>query len=108
MSAYLYGAVTHACLNRIRNQRNRARLAAEHIDPPAADPGTAPEVALLARSTLASMPEPLAQVAIYYYLDELTQREIAEVLGCSHRHVGELLQRLTRWAERQEIRACRR
>lgn len=108
MNAYVYSAVTHACLNRIRDRRNRTRLATERTDAEAFDPGTSVEAALLARDALAEMPDQLAQIAIYYYLDELTHREIAELLGCSHRHVGNMLQRLTRWAEQREPRAWRR
>lgn len=109
MSAYVYGAVTHACLNRLRNLRTRQRLTREHelMADLRVDPGTAAETSFVARATLAMLPEPLAQVAVYYYVDELSHREIAEVLGCSHRHVGNLLARLKSWAETQEQRACR-
>jgi RNA polymerase sigma factor (sigma-70 family) len=108
MNAYLYGAVTHACLKRLRTRRTRARIDTERPLALDSHPGTQAESALIARATLASMPEELAQVAVYYYLDELSHREIADVLGCSHRHVGNLLQRLTRWAEREELRTCQR
>lgn len=108
MNAYLYGAVTHACLRRIRDRRTRARIDSERHPMVEPNPGTHAESSLIARATLASMPDQLAQVAVYYYLDELNHREIAEVLGCSHRHVGNLLQRLTRWAEREELRTCQR
>jgi len=107
MSAFLYSAVTHACLNLMRDQRNRYRLLVEHGETATqADPGKNPEWVLTARAVLEDMPEPLAQVAVYYYLDELSQHEIAEILGCSRRHVGDLLERLARWAERQERRSC--
>lgn len=103
MSAYVYGAITHACLNRLRNQRTRSRLLRDHAATSLArDPGTSAEAKLIARTTLAELPEPLAQVAIYYYLDELSHREIALLMGCSHRHVGNLLARLKRWAEKLE------
>lgn len=107
MTAFMYRAVTHACLNLMRDQRNRYRLMLEHgRDAPSDDPGLHPEWALTARAVLEDMPEPLAQVAVYYHLDELSQQEIAEILGCSRRHVGDLLERLARWAERQERRSC--
>jgi RNA polymerase sigma-70 factor (ECF subfamily) len=48
------------------------------------------------------LPEPLGHVAVYYYLDELTHEEIAELLGCSRRHVGNLLVRLSAWARADE------
>jgi len=107
ISAYLYGAVTHACLNRIRNQRNRQRLRDEHATVQAAHhDGREPEWALTARAVLAQLPDDLACAAVYYYVDELSHREIAEVMGCSRRHIGNLLARLARWTEGQEKRLC--
>ena len=108
MSTFLYSAVTHACLNRIRNHANRRRLLREHFaDAPPIAPGTQPERLAALRWALSRLPEPLAQVAVYYYMDELTHDDIARVLGCSRRHVGHLLERLTRWhAEQQEPVPC--
>lgn len=108
LTTFLYSAVTHACLNRLRNHGTRARLLREHA--PSARPSARPaapadDVAAL-RAVLAALPEPLAQVAVYYYLDELTHADIARVLDCSRRHVGDLLQRLSAWAEAQESRPC--
>lgn len=106
-STYLYSAVTNECLNRLRNQRTRARLIAErHHLASANDPGTSAESALAVRDLLAQLPETLAVVAVFYYLDELSQREIAELLSCSHRHVGQLLARLEAWLQHQEKAAC--
>jgi RNA polymerase sigma-70 factor (ECF subfamily) len=108
IGAYLYGAVTHACLNRIRNLRNRRRLQEEHaqsVQGPHSD-GSGPEWALTARAVLAQLPDDLACAAVYYYVDELSHREIAEVMGCSRRHIGNLLERLARWTEGQEKRLC--
>jgi RNA polymerase sigma factor (sigma-70 family) len=107
VSTYLYSAVTHECLNRIRNRRTRARLSEErrHLSS-ANDPGTSAEAAVAARDLLAQLPEKLAAVAVYYYLDELSQREIASVLGCSHSHVGQLLAELASRLKDQENAAC--
>ena len=106
--AYLYAAVTHACLNRIRNQRNRQRLreAHAHIVQASEVAGTGTEWSLTARTVLAQLPDDLACVAVYYHLDELSQREIAEIMGCSRRHVGNLLVRLARWAQAREKSLC--
>jgi RNA polymerase sigma-70 factor (ECF subfamily) len=106
--AYLYGAVTHACLNRIRNQRNRQRLreAHTHVIQASEVAGTVSEWSLTARTVLAQLPDDLACVAVYYHLDELSHREIAEIMGCSRRHVGNLLVRLARWAEVREKSLC--
>ena len=108
LTTFLYSAVTHACLNRLRNQGTRARLLREHEVElrSGAPPVPQPDDAVLLRSALAAMPEPLAQVAVYYYLDELSHADIARVLDCSRRHVGDLLQRLSLWAQAQEPRPC--
>jgi RNA polymerase sigma factor (sigma-70 family) len=108
MSAYLYAAVTHACLNLIRNRRTRERLTEQHERAlPTHDAGLGPELSTSARFVLAKLPEQLAEVAVYYYVDELSHGEIAEILGCSRRHVGDLVARLSRWAEEQELLQCR-
>ena len=107
VSTYLYSAVTHECLNRIRNRKTRARLL-EQRQPllRAHDPGTSAEAALAARDLLAQLPERLALIAVYHHLDELSQREIAALLGCSHSHVGHLLAQLEGWLKEKEKAAC--
>jgi RNA polymerase sigma factor (sigma-70 family) len=92
--AWLYGATTHASLNRLRNQRTRARLvAADNATRAAGAPPSAERDAIV-RDLLARVPEELAKVAAYYYADEMTQEEIAAALDCSRRHVGDLIERL--------------
>ena len=95
VTTWLYSATTHGCLNRLRNDKTRARLlAAENAGKTEAAAGTDAESALLLRQLLARVPANLADVAILHYVDEMTHDEIAEVLGCSRRHVGNLLERL--------------
>ena len=65
---------------------------------------SAEELAVL-HAELARLPEPLAQVAVYRYVDEMTHDEIARILGCSRRHVGDLLERLEARAHGEEA-AC--
>jgi RNA polymerase sigma factor (sigma-70 family) len=107
VSTYVYGAVTHACLNRMRNQRKRRDLAAQHLREARVDPGQAAESIAMLRDLFARLPEPLSEVAVYHYLDELSQREIASLLGCSHTHVGALIARLTLWISQHEVALCR-
>jgi RNA polymerase sigma factor (sigma-70 family) len=102
MTTWLYAATTHGCLNRLRNHRTRARLLSEQASaPPSCSPPRAESVAIL-RDLFARIPAELAQAAVYYYADEMTHDEIATVLGCSRRHVGDLLERLRVHVERQE------
>jgi RNA polymerase sigma factor (sigma-70 family) len=109
MSTFLYTAVTHACLNRIRNHRNRSRLARERFaaehERQAVAGGDAERLAAL-RAALERMPEPLAQVAVHHYFDDLSHDDIARILGCSRRHVGNLLERLDQWVRSQEAVTC--
>jgi RNA polymerase sigma-70 factor (ECF subfamily) len=80
----------------LRNQRNRARLLALHGNAArGSHSGPRAERLLLLRALLRQLPEELAAVAVYHYLDEMTYDEIAALLGCSRRHVGSLLARLS-------------
>lgn len=92
-TTWLYAATTHACLNRLRNKRTRARILGDKL---AGDPGvvSSPESSTILRDLLDRVPADLVQVAVYYYADEMTHAEIATVLGCSRRHVGDLIERL--------------
>ena len=101
IATYLYAAATHACLNRLRDGRNRTRLLAvrtaghSHATSPTAETTT------LATEILEQLSAEEAALAVYLYCDELTHEEIAELFGCSRRHVGDLALRLrTRIMER--------
>jgi RNA polymerase sigma-70 factor (ECF subfamily) len=97
LSAWFYTATTNHCLNVLRNRRNRLRLVKEHVAPmtPSSRPGVG-EARAQVREALSRLSAELAQAAVYYYLDEMTHEEIAEILGYSRRHIGNLLQQVER------------
>lgn len=97
---WLYSATTHSCLNRIRNRKTRLRLLEERATH---EPATTPDLEGMtaAREILARLPEEIAQAAVHYYFDQMTHAEIAEVMGCSRRHVGDLLVRFREQVERE-------
>lgn len=97
---YLYSATTHACLNRLRNKKTRAALLDQKVAPEG-EPTTDAlgETLAIVRDLLARLPEDLARAAVYYYVDEMTHHEIAEIMGCSRRHVGNLVERFHRAVE---------
>lgn len=103
LSTFLYAMTTNACLNVIRSKKRRARalgkeaLVADDLMPRP----VAPDRMVQVRRLLEKMPEALSQVAVYYFMDELTHEEISELLGCSRRHVGNLLIRLGEWCAAQ-------
>jgi RNA polymerase sigma-70 factor (ECF subfamily) len=110
VTTFLYSATTHACLNRLRNERNRARLQCEQVDRLEELHGEgmalSPEQRSMLRSTLSRMPEELASACVYYFVDGLSHDEIARLMGCSRRHVGNLLVRVPGWAASEENQAC--
>jgi RNA polymerase sigma-70 factor (ECF subfamily) len=95
VSTFLYAATTNLALRRIRDRANRARLVALFVEPQRKDDHSGPmgEHLAVLRDVLARVPHDLAAVATYVYLDELTHDEIAGLLGCSRRTVGNLLER---------------
>ncbi len=54
------------------------------------------ETRALALEILGGLSEDDAALAVYLYCDELTHDEVADLLGCSRRHVGDLANRLRR------------
>lgn len=94
ITTFLYSMTTHACLNRLRNQRRRTVLLEQA---PSLEPGptrAGADLSVAASQLLAALPDRLMHVAIHYYIDEMTHEEIAEILGVSRRHVGNLIQQV--------------
>lgn len=106
LSSFLFTVTTHACLNRIRNRKTRQRLLVTRAEEaPTPQPACAldPEALALLHDMLRRLPEPLASVALYYYVDDLSQEEIAVLVGCSRKHIGNLLERVADAARTLEV-----
>jgi RNA polymerase sigma-70 factor (ECF subfamily) len=94
ITAWLYRATTNLCLNRLRNTRTRDRLLARELEPAEQRaPAPCAVLGLTMRSLLAQLPEQVAHALVYHHVDDMGYDEIAEVMGCSRRHVGNLLRR---------------
>jgi RNA polymerase sigma-70 factor (ECF subfamily) len=104
LTTFLYSATTHACLSRIRQVKNRQRLLETHL--PAQHATAEPQALADLHDALRKMPEMLARVAVYTWFDELSHAEIAALVGCSRRHVANLLERIEAWAREQEELSC--
>jgi RNA polymerase sigma-70 factor (ECF subfamily) len=85
---WLCTTTTNRCLNVLRRKRRWRDLLRARPLPPAA-PAPLPVAALLE-----GIPARLQEIAIYYGLDEMTQDEIALVLGVSQKTVSNRIQEL--------------
>lgn len=92
MVGWLYRATTHFCLNQLRNLRTGARLLESRA--PAGDvPAVNVEAMAEVRRVLALLAADVAAAVVYHHLDGMTHAEVADLLGCSRRQVGYLLER---------------
>lgn len=90
---WLYRMTTNYCLNIIRDSSRRRELLEQHggIDVGASSSISAEERATLIK-VLDAVDDELQQIAIYYYVDQMNQDEIAEIIGVSRRTVGNRLE----------------
>ena len=90
---WLYQVTTNLCLNKIRDASRRRALLAENVaHGEQASPEAAPEDRTAVAAMLAALPEELREIAVYYYVDEMNQDEIADVMKVSRRTVGNRLE----------------
>ena len=103
-ATWLYRIATNVCLNRIRDARNRERLARENFE--------APEPAELVESwprdlvvrVLADFDDATRETVLYAEVEEMSHQEIAGVMGCSASLVRK---RIAKFKERAPKRAAR-
>ena len=89
--AWLSRITTNHCLNRLRDTSRRRELAFQA--PPFGEESRAHgEARVAVRDLLQRLPEVLGEIAVYYYVDQMNQDEIADLLGLSRRTVGNRLE----------------
>jgi RNA polymerase sigma-70 factor (ECF subfamily) len=88
--AWLYRVTTNLCLNRLRDQTRRSALLASALPAQCTAPPDA-EARAAVREILGQVPESMQDIAVYYFLDQLTYDEIARLLGISKRTVSNRL-----------------
>lgn len=93
LAGWFYAATTNACLNRLRDMRNRERLMDEKLTLPPATSHASPETVSDVRRVLAHLSETEAVATAAFHLGGMSHQQIAGLLLCSRRHVGDLLER---------------
>jgi RNA polymerase sigma factor (sigma-70 family) len=95
---YLYKAVTHRCLNLVRNRGNRARLLEREASAAAPVGRVRLDDEVVGLGLLAALADRLddghLQVLVCRFVDDMTQDEIASHLGVSRKTVGKRLERI--------------
>jgi RNA polymerase sigma-70 factor (ECF subfamily) len=87
--AWLYRVTTNLCLNRLRDAKRRTEILSDCSLEETRDRDA--DAQILLRRILEGVPEELQDIAIYYYVDDLSHDEIANILGVSRRTIGNRL-----------------
>jgi RNA polymerase sigma-70 factor (ECF subfamily) len=86
-TTWLYRMMTNHCLNLIRDRARHAELLSTKYPKPQASAEAPLESRLTMSQLLVQMPDELREVAVYYFVDQMNQDEIAELLGVTERTV---------------------
>jgi RNA polymerase sigma-70 factor (ECF subfamily) len=87
---WLYRITTNYCLNSIRDNVRRGELLRVKAVPSEEEPLSAEDRQTVLQ-LLSRLPADVGAVAIHYFIDEMKQEEVAEVLGVSRRFVRDRL-----------------
>jgi len=92
---YLYRAITNRCLGFMRDESNRARLLEAHDDALRGPVRTPCDEHVIGMDILvklaAAVDEQTLAIVFYRYFDDMTQEEVATMLGISRKTVGKKL-----------------
>ena len=89
-TAWLHCVTTNFCLNQLRDRKRQgALLTLKYAPGTEVAPTGETRVTLL--QILTRVPEELQDIAIYFFVDELTYEEIARLLGVSRRTISNRL-----------------
>ena len=92
---YLFRAITNRCLGFMRDESNRARLLEAHDDALRGPVRTTCDEHVIGMDMLvklaAAVDERTLEIVFYRYFDDMTQEEVATMLGISRKTVGKKL-----------------
>ena len=88
---YLYRAITNRCLNHLRDRGNQGRLLWQHDQALRGVPGSHVDQIVLDRQLLGRLARCLDarawEILVYHFIDDMTQEEIATLLGTSRKTI---------------------
>ncbi len=99
---WLYRTTTNCCLNLMRGSRRWHHFLRRLPAPQPVTPSLSTQL------VLRGIPERLHDIAIYYSLDEMSQDEIALVLGLSQKTVSNRIRELRSWFDGVNTKAAAR
>jgi RNA polymerase sigma-70 factor, ECF subfamily len=95
---YLYRAITNRCLNHLRDRKNQGRLLSEHDQALRGLARTRLDDQVVDRQFLLLLIERIdeqtLEILVYAFVDDMTQDEIAALVGTSRKTVVRRLQRV--------------
>jgi RNA polymerase sigma-70 factor (ECF subfamily) len=95
---YLYRAITNRCLTFLRDESNRGRLLDRHDEALVPPRRTACDEQVIGHDLLLKLVRELdageSEVLAYRFVDDMTQDEIATLLGLSRKTIGRRLDRI--------------
>jgi RNA polymerase sigma factor (sigma-70 family) len=84
---WLYRVTTNLSLNRLRDARRRRELLKRTWNSESATRPTT-ETALIVRALLDQVPEDIQEMAVHYFVDQMSQDEIALLMSVPRRTIG--------------------
>jgi RNA polymerase sigma-70 factor (ECF subfamily) len=86
---WLFRVTTNLCLNNLRDSRRRIRILAGRSSDILLDHAT--DARLAVSQLLSRVPQDLKEIALHYYVDDLSHEDIASMFGVSRRTIGNRL-----------------
>lgn len=88
---WLYRATTNHCLNVLRSKSRHGKVVPLIRAAPPDEAAVSLDERLSLTTVLARVPDELREIAVYYYLDQMSHEEIAKLTGLSRRTIGNRL-----------------
>lgn len=88
---WLYRATTNHCLNVLRSRSRQGKVVPLIRAAPPEEEAMTLDERLSLTTVLARVPDELREIAVYYYLDQMSHEEIARLTGLSRRTIGNRL-----------------